>query len=75
MTGMSNAIEFEGKTLEIAIKKAEDALNVSRETLDIKVVCEEQRGLFGMEGAKLAKIKVKVKNQAFSKLFHVKHLP
>ncbi|MEI8011347.1 MAG: Jag N-terminal domain-containing protein [Candidatus Omnitrophota bacterium] len=62
MTDMSKAIEFDGKTLEMAIKKAEESLHVSRETLDIRVVCEEQRGLFGMEGAKLAKIKVKIKN-------------
>lgn len=61
MVVMSKAVEFEGKTLEIAIKKAEAMFNVSRETLDIKVVCEEQRGLFGMEGAKLAKIKAKRK--------------
>ena len=51
--------EFEGKTVEEAIGKAEKATGVSRETLKIKVVCEEKRGLFGMRGAKLAKIKVK----------------
>jgi hypothetical protein len=30
--------------------------------LIVKVVCEEQKGLFGMEGAKPAKIKVIIKN-------------
>ncbi len=50
--------EFEGSTTEEAIIKAEKSLGVSRESLDIKVVCEEKRGLFGMRGAKLAKIKV-----------------
>jgi predicted RNA-binding protein Jag len=50
--------EFEGITVEEAIDKAEKALGVSREILDIKVVCEEKRGLFGMQGAKPAKIKV-----------------
>lgn len=52
--------EFEGGTVEEAIEKAEKSLGVSRETLEIKVVCEEKRGLFGMRGAKAAKIKVKV---------------
>lgn len=50
--------EFEGRTVEEAITNAVKILRVSRETLQIKVVREEQRGLFGMEGAKLAKIKV-----------------
>ena len=61
MTDMLKAIEFDGNTVEDAIKKAVKILKVPRETLTIKVVCEEQRGLFGMEGAKLAKIKVAVK--------------
>ena len=54
------AKEFEGVNVEEAIGKAEKALGVARETLEIKVVCEEKKGLFGMRGAKLAKIKVKV---------------
>ena len=52
--------EFEGASVEEAIAKAEKALGVSRETLKIKVVAEEKKGLFGMRGAKLAKIKVKL---------------
>jgi predicted RNA-binding protein Jag len=52
--------EFEGKTVEEAIGKAEKAIGTSRETMEIKIVCEEKRGLFGMRGAKLAKIKVKL---------------
>ena len=63
MTDMSKAMEFEGNTMEAAIKKAVKALNVPRETLNIKLVCEEQRGLFGMEGAKAAKIKVSIKTK------------
>ena len=57
----AQAKEFEGKSTEEAIEKAEKALGVSRETLDIKIVCEEQKGLFGMAGAKRAKIKAAVK--------------
>ena len=61
MTDLSKAIEFKGNTVEAAIKKAVKTLNVPRETLNIKVVCEEQRGLFGMPGVKAAKIKVEIK--------------
>ena len=56
-------IEFEGKTVEEAIKKAVEALNVAREGIKVKVVCEEKRGLFGMDGAKPAKIKVILKEK------------
>lgn len=56
-------IEVEGSTVEDAIKKALSILNVSRDEINVKVVCEEQKGLFGMEGAKPAKIKVRIKNK------------
>ena len=55
------SIEVEGHTVEEAIKKAQELLNVSRENIVIKVVSEEQKGLFGMEGAKPAKIRVSLK--------------
>jgi spoIIIJ-associated protein len=50
--------DFEGPTVEEAIAIALNELNVSREKVDIKVISEEKKGLFGMEGAKPAKIKV-----------------
>lgn len=53
--------EFEGNTVDDAISKAVLKLGVPKEKLDIKVVCEEKRGLFGMRGAKTAKIKVTIK--------------
>ncbi len=53
--------EFEGNTVEEAIEKAGQELGVSKDRLEIKVVCEEKRGLFGMRGAKLAKIKAMLK--------------
>lgn len=58
MVSAAKSYDFEGVTVEEAIKKAIIKLNVSRETMCIRVVCEEKRGLFGMEGAKPAKIKV-----------------
>ncbi len=52
------SMEIEGATVEEAIKKATDALRVGRDRISVKVVCEEKKGLFGMKGAKPAKIKV-----------------
>ena len=49
-------LEIYGNTVEEAIQKALKELNVSREDVDVKVVCEEKKGLFGMEGEKPAKI-------------------
>jgi spoIIIJ-associated protein len=54
--------EFEGGTVDEAIHKAVKKLGVPKNRLEIKVVCEEKRGLFGMEGAKSAKIKVTIKD-------------
>ena len=53
--------EFEGNTLDEAINNAVLKLGVPKNKLNIKIVCEEKRGLFGMQGAKTAKIKVKIK--------------
>ncbi len=60
---LRKSIEVEGHTVEDAIKKALDMLKVSRDEIEIKVVCEEKKGLFGMEGAKPAKIKVSMKEK------------
>lgn len=54
-------LELEGKTVEEAVKKALLALKVQRSQISIKVLSEEQKGLFGMHGAKSAKIQVTVK--------------
>ena len=58
---LPKSVEVEGSTVEEAIKRALEFLNVSREDVTIKIVCEEKKGLFGMEGAKLAKIKAFLK--------------
>jgi len=57
------SIEVEGSTIEEAIKKATEILKVSRDDLSIKVVCEEKKGLFGMEGEKPAKITATLKSK------------
>lgn len=54
-------IEVEAGTVEEAIKKALAELGVSRDEIKVKVVCEEKKGLFGMEGEKPAKIRVTLK--------------
>lgn len=61
MERRQKSIEVEGTNVEDAIKKALTILNVSRDEIVVKIVCEEQKGLFGMEGAKPAKIKVRLK--------------
>ncbi len=60
MTQKAN-LEFEGITIEEAIKKALQELKVSRDKVKIEVLSEEQKGLFGMAGAKPAKIRVSIK--------------
>ena len=60
---VQKSIEIEGCTVEDAIGKAMAELGVSRDQLLIKIVCEEKKGLFGMEGAKPAKIKVSLKKK------------
>jgi len=59
----SKSIEVEGSTVEEAIKKAAEIWSVSRDEIVVKVVCEEKRGLFGMEGEKPAKIRVTLKSK------------
>ncbi len=57
---MSNYIEFEGKNLDKALKKASDTLNKPIEALKYDVVSYGSSGIFGLVGAKKAKIQVKV---------------
>lgn len=52
------SIEVEGKTVEEAIQKALKELKLSRDKVKIKVLSEEEKGLFGMPGAKPAKVRV-----------------
>ncbi|MCQ9206800.1 MAG: Jag N-terminal domain-containing protein [Omnitrophica bacterium] len=56
-----NCIEVEAKTTQEAIKIALGKLGAKREDVEIRILREEHKGLFGMEGAEQAKIKVVVK--------------
>lgn len=53
-------IEVEGKTVEEAIKKALTELQLPRNRVKIESVTEEKKGLFGMAGGKLAKLRVSI---------------
>ena len=57
----TKTIEVEDVTVEAAIKKALKTLQAKKQEVNITVLKEEHKGLFGMEGADLAKIKVTLK--------------
>lgn len=57
-----DTIEIEGRTVEEAIKKALKELRLPRERVTIEVLAEEEKGLFGMEGARPAKVRITRKN-------------
>lgn len=56
------SIEVEGKTVEDAIKKALQVLKLPRAKVKIEVLSEEEKGLFGMPGAKPAKVRISAIN-------------
>ena len=55
-------IEVEAITVAEAIKTALKTLHAKKQGVSIEVLKEEHKGLFGMEGAEKAKIRVKLKN-------------
>jgi len=58
------SIEVEGKTTKEAIDIALKKLQVKKEQVDIKILSEEHKGLFKMNGSKLAKVKVTLKKSS-----------
>jgi spoIIIJ-associated protein len=60
MTEERDSIQIEGKSIEEAIKKALKELKVPREKVKIEILSEGLKGLFGMRGAKPAKIRVSI---------------
>jgi spoIIIJ-associated protein len=51
-------LEVEAKTAQEAIKIALSKLNAKRTEVEVSVLREENKGLFSMQGAKLAKVRV-----------------
>jgi spoIIIJ-associated protein len=57
---MSPFLEFEGKTLEKAVKKACNELNISKEQIEHDVISYGSTGIFGLVWAKKARVRVRV---------------
>ncbi len=57
---MTSYIEFEGKNIEQAVKKACGKLKIDKEKIRYKVISHGSTGIFGLAGRKKAKIKVSV---------------
>jgi len=56
-------IEIEAKSTQEAIAVALKKLQAKREEVEIKILREETKGLFDMEGSKRAKVKVIVRRR------------
>lgn len=69
---MSPSLEFEGKDIEQAVKNACDALNIPKEKLKHDVISYGSTGIFGLVGAKKAKIRVKDPDKAPESLREIK---
>ncbi|MDM8524469.1 RNA-binding cell elongation regulator Jag/EloR [Desulfococcaceae bacterium HSG8] len=55
---MSPYPEFEGKTIEKAVEKACETLNISREKLKFDIISYGSSGIFGLVGVKKARVRV-----------------
>ena len=55
------SIEVEGRTSQEAIKIALKRLGVTRNRVKIEILAEENKGLFGMKGARPARVRVSLK--------------
>ncbi len=52
--------DFEANTVEEAVEAALAELNIPRENIKIQILTEGKKGLFGMQGAKKARIRVTI---------------
>lgn len=64
MRKANKSVEIEASTTEEAIDTALKHLDVKKDQVNVRVLSEEQRGLFGMRGAKPVKVRVTVKDGA-----------
>ena len=58
-----NFIEKSAKTIDEAVELALKELNVGRDQVDVEVLEQPSKGIFGLIGSRLAKVKVVVKEQ------------
>lgn len=54
-------IDVEGRTTKEAIRVALKRLGVPKSKVHIKILSEEKKGLFGMSGGQMAKVRVTLK--------------
>ena len=59
---MAKKLEFYGKNIEEAIKIGLKELNCSKEDVELKVLDEGTKGLFGLMGAKPARVRLTIKD-------------
>ena len=57
---MSPVLEFESKSVEEAVRKASQDLNIPPNTLTHDIISYGSTGIFGLVGSKKAKIRVVV---------------
>jgi len=55
-------VETQGRTSQEAIQTALKKLGVSRNQVKVEILSEENKGLFGMNGSKPARVRVSLKN-------------
>ena len=60
---MAYSIEKTGKTVQEAITAALSELNLAEEDVDIEVIEEGAKGIFGIIGSKVARVKVTVREE------------
>lgn len=59
---MNKTIEATGRTVEEAINNGLAELNITRDKVDVETLEEGSKGLFGLLGTKLAKVRITVKD-------------
>ena len=64
---MQKELEITGKNIEDAIEKGLKELNCERENVEIKILDEGTKGLFGLMGAKPARVRLTAKDKNFAK--------
>jgi spoIIIJ-associated protein len=61
---MAQTNEFEGKNVDAAVDLASETLNIPRDQIKYDVLSHGSTGIFGLVGAKKAKIRVKIAQEA-----------
>ncbi len=64
---MANSVEKTGKTIQEAIKAALEELRADENSVDVEVLEEGNKGIFGIIGNKVARVRVTLKESAAEK--------